>query len=518
MMRKSTLIVKKIMISLLALILIASPLLVPSNAHAAPGDPMFVSVSSQSDSSLALDREGRIWAWGRNNEGQYGNGTTASSTMPKKIEVMGSGGSPVTFQKVKAGFGNSAALDDADHLWMTGSDYNERLGNDSAGSSLFWEKNLVSDAGTDVTFTDLVVMRTASLALDSNGTLWVWGVKSPTAPIDVPVKYPVYDGGVPVEFETIEGNEEGALALDSNKRLWRLIDVDFIPLKFPETSAVEFQSIASGSGIGAGTSLFLALDAAGNIWTWGGDTEGELGDGAGDTGPTYIPAKLTVVDSGTPVIFTQISAGLKHALALDTNGNMWAWGNNTEGQLGNIGAVKSEVPVKIPLEDDSGTPLQLTSVSAGYGESFGLDAGGQIWSWGRGQNIPKKMRVAPAVSLSVSNLSPGYLQPITLTADVTGDFDNPTGTVVFKDGGDVLGSKSLTGGTAQLTGITLSPGAHQLTAYYEGDGVYLELASVNVTVTAAANPAKAITSFSFATPAATGTVNEASRTISVTVP
>jgi hypothetical protein len=61
------------------------------------------------------------------------------------------------------------------------------------------------------------------------------------------------------------------------------------------------------------------------------------------------------------------------------------------------------------------------------------------------------MRIAPAVSLSASNVSPGYLQPITLTADVKGDFDNHTCTAVFKAGGKVWGSKSL------MTGITPSP-------------------------------------------------------------
>ncbi|WP_379213329.1 DUF5018 domain-containing protein [Paenibacillus sp. GCM10012303] len=289
-------------------------------------------------------------------------------------------------------------------------------------------------------------------------------------------------------------------------------------MKYPETSAVEFQSISAGSGFGGGYHFLLALDKGGSIWTWGGDTEGELGDGPGETAITYIPAKLTVMDSGTPVKFTQISGGIRHALALDDQGNMWAWGSNSAGQLGNNSAVKSEVPVKVPLEDDSGNPLRFTSVSAGSGKSFGLDADGQIWSWGDGQHIPKKMRIAPAVSLSASNVSPGYLQPITLTAVVSGDFDNPTGTVVFKDGSSVLGSAPLAGGTAQLAGITLSPGAHYLTANYEGDGVYLELTSDQVTVTAAASPTKEITVFSFASPAVTGTVNEASRTISVTVP
>ncbi|WP_190932449.1 Ig-like domain repeat protein, partial [Paenibacillus oceani] len=517
-MRKSTLLVKKIMICLLALIIIASPLFVPSNAHAAPGDPMFDSISSNVMHSLALDRDGRIWAWGSNGAGQFGNGTTESSGIPLRIEVM-DGGSSETFKKVKAGIdSNSIALDVEGRLWTTGDDGNEKLGNGSAGSSQVWGKISVLEAGAEVEFLDILTTRRASIALDRSGELWIWGIKSPQTPIDVPVKYPVTDSGNPVTFQTIVGNDEDAIALDSQDRLWRIFMVDPSPLKYPETSAVEFQSISAGSGFGVGYHFLLALDKGGSIWTWGGDTEGELGDGPGETAITYIPAKLTVMDSGTPVQFTQISGGIRHALALDDQGNMWAWGSNSAGQLGNNSTVKSEVPVKVPLEDDSGNPLRFTSVSAGSEKSFGLDADGQIWSWGNGQHIPKKMRVSPAVSLSASNVSPGYLQPITLTAVVTGDFDNPTGTVVFKDGVDVLGYKSLTGGTTQLTGVTLSPGAHQLTAYYEGDGVYLELASDQVTVTAAANPAKEITGFSFATPVVAGTVNEASRTISVTVP
>jgi alpha-tubulin suppressor-like RCC1 family protein/fibronectin type 3 domain-containing protein len=517
MMRKSILSIRKIMISLLALMLIASPLLIPPEAEAAPGDELFTSISSQSNTTVALDRDGRIWAWGGNGSGQFGNGTTISSTIPEQIEVM-DGGSPVTFQKVRTGFSHSIALDEDGYLWVTGNDNQGELGNGPSGSTLSWEKLSIADGASEVTFTDIAAFRNSSLVLDSEGMLWMWGFRTTATP-EVPVKYPVTDNGTPVIFKHIDGRDESSLALDVDNRLWRIHEIGLSVHKYPETSAVGFQSISSGSqyGIG-GAPMSAALDEDGNIWTWGADREGELGDGPGISATTYVPAKLTVEDSGNPVVFTQVSGGRRHVLALDNHGSMWAWGANSDGQLGNHSTVNAEEPVKIPIMDEGGNPLILTSVSAGYGESFGLDAGGHIWTWGQGQPTPQKIRVAPSVALSASNLSPGYLAPITLTANMTGAFDDPTGTVVFRDGSNVIGTETLANGSAQLTGVTLSPGTHELSAFYQGDGVYLELSSNDVSVTAAANPAKAITAFSFASPAAVGTVNETAHTVTLNVP
>jgi alpha-tubulin suppressor-like RCC1 family protein len=96
-MKKSAFLAKKTLILLLTFILVAGPLFIADQVHAA--GLRFTSISSQLYSSLALDSNQEIWAWGSNDSGQFGDGTTdaAYSFVPKKIEVL-DGGTPVKFQ------------------------------------------------------------------------------------------------------------------------------------------------------------------------------------------------------------------------------------------------------------------------------------------------------------------------------------------------------------------------------------------------------------------------------------
>lgn len=71
----------------------------------------------------------------------------------------------------------------------------------------------------------------------------------------------------------------------------------------------------------------LALDVEGNIWSWGSNSFGQLGDGT--TTANSSPKQISVDNK-----FVQIAAGGTHSLALDTNGIIWGWGGNRRYQLG----------------------------------------------------------------------------------------------------------------------------------------------------------------------------------------
>jgi len=72
----------------------------------------------------------------------------------------------------------------------------------------------------------------------------------------------------------------------------------------------------------------------GNAWAWGYDGYGQLGD-AGSNSDQDAPVAVAMPDG---VSFTAIAAGFYHSLALDTNGNAWAWGHDGYGQLGDAGS------------------------------------------------------------------------------------------------------------------------------------------------------------------------------------
>ncbi len=519
-MKKTASLAKKALILLLTFIFVAGPLFIAEQAHAA--GTRFILISSQLTSTLALDSNQEIWAWGSNASGQFGNGTTNGASTPTKVEVL-DGGTPVKFQQVNLGWNHSLALDINGQLWSAGSDTSGELGNGTSGDSLTWNKLTITDGATLVTFTTIAALRATSYAVDSNGALWSWGFRSETADPQVPMKNSISNNGAPVMFKELKADSNSMLAIDSFDHLWDIYAGGERNAKLNPMDGgaeAEFQSLAVGYGYGDGSYYQnLALDKNGDIWTWGGDDKGQLGDGPTHTPERWTPEKLTVMDSGNRVRFAQISAGQKQALALDEYGTMWAWGNNDAGQLGNNSTIDLSVPTKVTLLDDNGDPLQFTFVEAGYGQSFGLDSNGQIWAWGYElQAVPTKLKFESSVLLSTSKTSLAYGESVTLTASVTGELATPTGNVNFMDGSTSLGSVPLTNGSAQLVVPALNAGSHQLTASFGGNGEYTGQTSNQIAVTVAANPAKAITAFSFASPAATGTINETNKTIAVTVP
>src|SRR5262249_16441555 len=93
----------------------------------------------------------------------------------------------------------------------------------------------------------------------------------------------------------------------------------------------------------------MALKKDGSVWAWGNDTSGELGDNA-------------IADRSTPAMVNglsgvaHISVGAAFAVALKGDGTVLAWGNNASGQIGNNNA-----------PNDQGTAVQVSGLGAGSG-------------------------------------------------------------------------------------------------------------------------------------------------------
>jgi Regulator of chromosome condensation (RCC1) repeat len=120
--------------------------------------------------------------------------------------------------------------------------------------------------------------------------------------------------------------------------------------------------------IAAGARHSLAIDSRGNVWAWGANESGELGIGI--TSDSRAPVRVHFPD-GTPRI-VMIAAGGAHSLAVDANGNLWAWGSNRRGQLGIGTEMDSHVPARViyPV----GTTHPIVSIAAGARHSLALES------------------------------------------------------------------------------------------------------------------------------------------------
>lgn len=241
--------------------------------------------------TLALTSDGKVYGWGENSRGELGDGTRTNRSTAVAVDMSGAL-SGKTVVAVAAGASTSLALT-------------------SDGLVFAWGDNLWGELGAGSSFT----------ASSSN---------------------------VPVAVDT-----SGAL---SGKTV---------------------------SAIAAGVVCAAVLTTTGEVFTWGNNARGALGDGNMFTNSNAPVAVVTSgVLSGKTVV--HISAA-EHCVAVTSDGGVYAWGDNGEGQLGNRSTADSDVPVAVY----TGGVLSgkfITSAAAGSHNSVFLSSGGEVFTCGHALN------------------------------------------------------------------------------------------------------------------------------------
>jgi alpha-tubulin suppressor-like RCC1 family protein len=220
------------------------------------------------------------------------------------------------------------------------------------------------------------------LALKSDGTVWSWGRgingelgRGSSPAFDTSV---LQIGGLSNIVAISMGNQH-AMALKSDGTVWAWGDNFYgelgdgtttnrnIPVQVPGLASCV--AIAANGNAGAHS---MALKSDGTVWTWGHNANGQLGDGTSisfRTSPIQVPGLNGV---------TKISAGRYHCLALKSNGTAVTWGYGGDGELGNGASVDSNVPVAV-----SGLSNIVDLAAAGYA-NLALLSDGTLRSWGGG--------------------------------------------------------------------------------------------------------------------------------------
>ena len=157
----------------------------------------------------------------------------------------------------------------------------------------------------------------------------------------------------------------------------------------PDTSrGIRFSQVSGSSyDIRRSYGFSLAVGSDENAYAWGDNWYGQLGDGT--TAQRTTPVKVSKPE-GTPADFTyvQVSAGSRHSLALGSDGNAYAWGDNGDGQLGDGTDTSRTTPVKVGKPTDTTADLTYTQVSAGNDHSLAVGSDGNTWAWGCNQDGP----------------------------------------------------------------------------------------------------------------------------------
>nr|WP_128796777.1 MopE-related protein [Corallococcus coralloides] len=126
-------------------------------------------------------------------------------------------------------------------------------------------------------------------------------------------------------------------------------------------------------GVAAGAYHSLAVRSDGVVWSWGQNTDGQLGRGVVGATPQATPLPITL-----PRRMTAVAAGSGHSLALDETGHVWAWGRNNRGQAGGLNPnTRVLVPAQVPVLSN------IIAISARADLSLAVDANGSVWAWGQ---------------------------------------------------------------------------------------------------------------------------------------
>lgn len=281
--------------------------------------------SSAANHTLYRRSDGTVWAWGLNNKSQLGDGTTTSSPTP----VQAAAGVLSGITAVAAGNEHSLALKSDGTVWAWGSNSNGQLGNGTTAGS----------QPSPVQVTGLANVRAIaagvnfSLALKGDGTVWAWG----------------YNGS-------------GQLGDSSTTE--RLTPVQ--------------ANVAAQVAIAAGFDHSVSMTSTGTVWAWGNNSNGQLGNGSTTNSSTPVQT-----GSGVLSQVLAISAGNKFSVALLSNylsTYLWAWGINSDGQLGNNTNVESHSPVQVS------NLTGITAVAAGEKHTVSLKGDGTVWAWGNNAN------------------------------------------------------------------------------------------------------------------------------------
>lgn len=139
--------------------------------------------------------------------------------------------------------------------------------------------------------------------------------------------------------------------------------------------AIDALDIYRVKQVACGSVHSLALTEDGQVLAWGLNDRGQLGIGLDAVGQVFRPKFIKAFANERIV---QVACGTKHCLALGEDGKVWAWGENSVGQLGNGTFVFSHTPFAISALN--GRPIRKIACGANY--SMVLSVSGRVYSWG----------------------------------------------------------------------------------------------------------------------------------------
>jgi alpha-tubulin suppressor-like RCC1 family protein len=275
-------------------------------------------VGGNPDFFLALLEDGSVWGMGGNDRGQLGDGTTTSRSSWAPVLNL------TNVQQIALGYRASFALMSDGTVMAWGWGQAGLMGTTSKS-----DRSVPTPVDSSVMTNVAQIMANgySAFAVTAEGSLYSWG------------QGPLGDGSAPGSVSRSTPGKVAALGTSV------------------ATATIQNQAA-------------VALLKDGSVWAWGGNSDGQVGDGT--TVNRGEPVQVVGMTSGV----TSIVSGTVMAYALRSDGTVWAWGRGDQGSLGNGTTTDSSTPVQV----QNLTGVQTLGASGGAGYAVLLD--GSLRTWG----------------------------------------------------------------------------------------------------------------------------------------
>jgi alpha-tubulin suppressor-like RCC1 family protein len=326
------------------------------------------SVGLGTSHALAVMSDGKVYGWGSNENGQAGlpgpHNAGSYSTLPAVVNGIDS------VKAVAGGNFHSLALKTDGTVWA-------------------WGRNDFGESGTGMNTTNvpaqviglndvaaIAANGSHSLALRNDGTVWAWGYNQYGALGDgttVLRSTPVQVLGLTNVKAIAAGSEHNiALKNDGTVWTWGLNGMGQIGDGTLTTrlSPVQVTTLTNVVSVAAGYEHTVAVRNDGTVWSWGDNQYGEIGDGTNTS--KFVPTQTTGLTG-----VSMVAAAGQTTVALRNDGSVWTWGQNSNGQLGTGYPPYSRMePAQV------GGLSNISVIAVGFANVGALGSNGQLWRWG----------------------------------------------------------------------------------------------------------------------------------------
>jgi alpha-tubulin suppressor-like RCC1 family protein len=328
---------------------------------------------------------GTLYAWGYGQDGELGNGTQAPiQTTPVTVSLPPG----VTPTAIAAASRTGYAIGSDGKLYAWGYGFDGELGNGT--KTMIQTTPVTVSLPVGVTPRAIASGENSGYAIGSNGKLYAWGYgafgqlgngKTTTQDKPVTVKFPTG-----VMAREIAAAWDTGYATGSNGKLYawgsgvagELGNAKTTTQDKPVT--VKLPTGVTARAIAASSRNASAIGSNGKLYAWGSDRDGELGNGKTTKAAQSTPVAVSLSAGVTP---RAIAEGEFDGYAVGSNGQLYAWGRGGAGQLGNDTKPRSQTtPVVVSFP----AGVTLTAIAAAWRTGYAVGSDGRLYGWGNGRD------------------------------------------------------------------------------------------------------------------------------------